>query len=172
MLGIQGCTQLQDSETVPLLHNTETTAATGRSNLTVLPTQVGNGISTESAALERDVENLQMQITALQSKLNVTLERFDVVQQDCLSVETEIVDEVRGEGHCAVESVRVASPSLPNSLWFMGSLTIPDPKCEAEQDRTSAAATIRHVHLCCAGAGSSGVSQGAAHPHHRPGAGR
>ena len=97
-------------------HNADGSAAPGHSNPTALPVQVGNGISTESAALERDVENLQMQITTLQSKLNVTLERFDVVQQDCLSVETEIVDEVRDEGHCLVRSVRDASLSLPNSL--------------------------------------------------------
>ena len=63
--------------------------------LTGVPLQVGNGITTELAALQRDVENLQRQIATLQSKLNGTLQRFDVVQQDCLSIETEIVDEVR-----------------------------------------------------------------------------
>ncbi len=56
--------------------------------------QVGNGVATESAALQRDVQNLQAHIAALQGKLDATLKRFDVVQQHCLAVETEIVDEV------------------------------------------------------------------------------
>lgn len=94
------------------LHNAEISAAPGCSNPAALLMQVGNGISTESAALERDVENLQMQITTLQSKLNVTLERFDVVQQDCLSIETEIVDEVRVGGHRLLESCRYCVAEL------------------------------------------------------------
>ena len=63
--------------------------------LTVLRLQVANGISTESAALHRDVQDLQLQIATLHSKLDATLQRFGVVQQDCLAVETDIVDEVR-----------------------------------------------------------------------------
>ena len=40
------------------------------------------------------MQNLQAHIAALQGKLDATLKRFDVVQQHCLAVETEIVDEV------------------------------------------------------------------------------
>ena len=118
-------------------------------SLTASLAQVANGISTESAALERDVENLQQQISTLQSKLNVTLERFDVVQQDCLSVETEIVDEVRD-----ADNIRSGHPYALLCLLSISTIVSPtrDPSglsCGRRQVALLNATTMMHVLVLC-----------------------
>ena len=57
--------------------------------------QVGNSAAAGAAALEAGMAALQKEIDGMQDKVAATLERFEDARQDCASIESEVVDEVR-----------------------------------------------------------------------------
>ena len=57
--------------------------------------QMSNTAVVSETALEKDVEQLRREAAALQGQLTDTLARFDDVQAQAASLETEVVDEVR-----------------------------------------------------------------------------
>jgi len=90
--------------------------------------QMSNTAAVSETALEKDVEQLRREAAALQSQLTDTLARFDDVQGQTASLETEVVDEVRTRLHFLGEQLtdKVTAvlagatedaPPVPSGRW-------------------------------------------------------